>query len=61
MTNSLVEVFDAMYLVGRVDGERDAIQTLPADHAAETLRMVRLTGGPQDPVQNRFVANATLL
>lgn len=44
----LVEIFDAMDVVGSVHGKRNAIQTPMADHTGEALGMIGLPSRPQD-------------
>ena len=39
---SPVKVFDAVYLVRGVDGERNAVETLAAHRAVKAVRMVGL-------------------
>lgn len=57
----LVEVFDAVDLVGGVHGELYTIERLVADHARETARVIGLAGGPQDALQDGLCAHAALL
>lgn len=57
----LVEIFNAMDLVRGINGEWYPIKTFTANHAAKTLRMIGFPSGPQNSVQNRLGANATLL
>jgi len=47
-----VEVVDAVYLRGGVDGEGDPVQAAVAHHTGETARVVGLPHGPQDAVQD---------
>jgi len=56
-----MKVLDAMYLVGGVDSEGDAVQRLAADDAAEAARVVRSTRGSQDTVQDGAHTHGTLL
>lgn len=56
-----MKIFDAVNPIGRVDGERDPVETLPADDAAETGGMVRFAGRPKDPIEDRFRTHRTLL
>lgn len=55
-----VEIFDTVDLVGRVDRERDSVEGFAADYAREALRMVGLSGGPQDAFENRLQADGAL-
>ena len=43
-----VEVFDAVYLVRGVDGERDAVETLAAHRAVKAVRMIGLARRAQN-------------
>lgn len=55
-----VEIFDTVDLVGRVHGEWDSIEGFSADYAREALRMVGLSGGPEDAFENRLQADGAL-
>lgn len=56
--HSLVEIFNAMDLIGGVHGERYAVQAFAAYYAAETLGMVRFASRSQYSVQDRVSAHA---
>jgi len=58
---SLVEVFDAVDLIRRVHRKWHSVQRLVTHNARKTLRMVRLSGGPQYPIEDRSEALAALL
>lgn len=55
-----MKVFDAMVLIGCIDGEWDTIQALAAHNAAKTLWMVWFAVGTKDSFENRFHTNRTL-
>lgn len=57
LTNLLVEVFDAVYLVGGIHCERDPIKGLAADDASEAVRVVRLACRSQQLTGNRPSVN----
>ena len=50
---SLVEVFDAVYLSGRVHGEGNPVQRAAARHTAETGGVVRTPSRTQDLTADR--------
>lgn len=52
-----MEVLDAVDLVGRVDGERNAVQAALAHHAGEAVGVVGLSCGPQDALHDGFSAD----
>lgn len=53
----LVEVLDAVDVVGRVHGERDAVQAAVTHHAGEAVRVVGLPRRPQDALHDGFAAD----
>lgn len=55
-----MEILDAMHTIGSIYRKTDAVQTLATDHATETRGMIRLTGRPQNAIQNGLLAHATL-
>lgn len=57
----LVEVIDAVNLIGGVHGEGYAVQGLFADDARETDWVVRPSSGSQNAVQNGLLADGALL
>lgn len=54
----LVEVLDAVDLVGGVHGERNAVQAAVTHHADEAVRVVGLPCGPQDALHDGLTADA---
>lgn len=56
-----MKTLNTVYLVGGVDGERNAVEALSADDAGEAGRMVRFAGCSQYPVENRSSADAAFL
>lgn len=44
----VMETIDTVHFHLRIDGKRHTVETLAADHAAETLGMVRFTSGTKD-------------
>jgi hypothetical protein len=57
----LMKALDAVYLHGRVDGERDPVETLLASHATKALSMVRFTRCTQDPIGDGSSTAGTFL
>lgn len=57
----LVEVLDAVNEATSVHGEWDPVKAAVAHHAGEAVRMVGLSGGPQDPLHDGFGAHTALL
>lgn len=55
-----VEIFDAVNLVGGIDGERDSVERFATDYAGEALRMVRLTRGPENSLEDWLQTHGTL-
>lgn len=53
----LVEVLDAVDVVGRVHGEGDAVQAAVAHHAGEAVRVVGFPCGPQDALHDGLTAD----
>lgn len=58
-SHSLVEVFDAVDVVGSVHGERDAIKAALAHHTGEAVGVVGLPCGPQDSLHDGLTADVT--
>lgn len=56
-----MEIFDAIDLVGRVHSKWNPVQTLATHDAGETLRVVRFSSGPEDPLENRLQTNGAFL
>lgn len=52
-----MEVLDAVDLVGRVNGERDAVQAAVAHHTGEAVGVVGLPCGPQDALHDGLAAD----
>lgn len=52
-----MKVLDAVDLVGRVDGERDAVQAAVAHHAGEAVGVVGLARRPQDALHDGLAAD----
>lgn len=55
----LVEVLDAVDVVGGVHGERDAIQAPVTHHTGEAVRVVSFASRPQDPLHDGLTADVT--
>lgn len=53
----LMKVLNAVDVVGRVHGERDAVQTAVTDHAGEAVRVVGFPCSPQDALHNGLTAD----
>lgn len=53
----LVEVLDAVDVVGCVHGEGDAVQAAVAHHAGEAVWVVGFTCGPQDALHDGLTAD----
>lgn len=58
---SLVEVLDAVDVVGRVHGEGDAVQAAVAHHAGEAVGVVGVLRGPEDPLHDGLAADGARL
>lgn len=56
-----VEVLDAVNEATSVHGEWDPVKAAVAHHAGEAVRMVGLSGGPQDPLHDGLGAHTALL
>ena len=54
-------VLISTYLIRRVHRKWHSVQRLVTHNARKTLRMVRLSGGPQYPIEDRSEALAALL
>lgn len=57
----LVEVLDAVDVVGGVHGERDAVQAAVAHHAGEAVGVVGFPRGPQDALHDGLTADGAAL
>lgn len=55
-----VEIFDAVDLVGRIDGERNSVEGFATYDAREALRMVGFSGGSEDAFENRLQTDGAL-
>lgn len=55
----LVEVLDAVDVVGGVHGERDAIQAPVTYHTGKAVRVVSFTRCPQNPLHDGLTADVT--
>lgn len=55
--NLLMEVIDAMNLVGGVHSKGNAIQAFVTNDTREALRMIWLASSSQNPLENGFLAD----
>lgn len=55
-----MKIFDAVILIGSINGERDTVQTFTAYNAAKAFWMVWFTVGTKDSLKNRLNTNRTL-
>lgn len=55
----LVEVLDAVDVVGGVHGERNAVQAPVTHHTGKAVRVVSFTCRPQNPLHDGFTADIT--
>lgn len=55
----LVEVLDAVDVVGGVHGERDAVQASVTHHTGKAVWVVSFTCRPQNPLHDGLTADVT--
>lgn len=58
--HSLMKIFDAMILIGGINGEWNTVQTFAAHNATKAFWMVWFAIGSKNSLKNRFNTNRTL-